>query len=79
MNGVFLSIFSIEQSLAAIRNCEGVAGLYVGEIRELNLDVLRDSSSHASIIGLPYRENDPAKADEFALLLARKSQIVWGH
>ncbi len=69
--------FSIEQSLAAIRNCEGVAGLYVGGIRELNLDVLRDSSSHASIIGLPYRENDAANADELALLLARQSQIVW--
>jgi len=69
--------FSIEQSLAAIRNCEGVAGIYVGRIRELNLDVVRDSSSHASIIGLPYRENDPATADELALLLARQSQIVW--
>jgi hypothetical protein len=69
--------FSIEQSLAAIRNCEGVAGIYVGAIRELNLDVLRDSSSHASIIGLPYRENDAANADELALLLARQSQIVW--
>lgn len=69
--------FSIEQSLSALRNCEGVASLNVGEIRELGLNVVRDSSSHGSIIGLPYREDNRLKADELALLLARKSRIVW--
>jgi hypothetical protein len=69
--------FSIEQSLSALRNCEGVASLNVGEIRELGLNVVRDSSSHGSIIGLPYREDNRLKADELALLLARLSRIVW--
>lgn len=69
--------FSIEQSLSALRNCEGVASLNVGEIRQLGLNVVRDSSSHGSIIGLPYRENNRPRADEVALLLARQSQIVW--
>jgi hypothetical protein len=69
--------FSIEQSLSALRNCEGVASLNVGEIRELGLNVVRDSSSHGSIIGLPYREDNRLKADELALLLARLSRIAW--
>ena len=69
--------FSIEQSLSALRNCEGVASLNVGGIRELGLNVVRDSSSHGSIIGLPYREHNRPRADELALLLARQSRIVW--
>jgi hypothetical protein len=69
--------FSIEQSLSAIRNSEGVASITVGEIRSIGLDLVRDSSSHASIIGLPYREDDRPKADELALLLAKRSIIVW--
>ncbi|HAT12950.1 MAG TPA: hypothetical protein DCS91_04585 [Microcoleaceae bacterium UBA11344] len=69
--------FSIEQSLSALKNCEGVASLNVGGIRELGLNVVRDSSSHGSIIGLPYREDNRPRANELALLLARQSQIVW--
>ena len=69
--------FSIEQSLSALRNCEGVASLNLGGIRELGLNVVRDSSSHGSIIGLPYREDNRPRADELALLLARQSRIVW--
>jgi hypothetical protein len=69
--------FSIEQSLSALRNCEGVASLNVGGIRELGLNVVRDSSSHGSIIGLPYREDNRPRADELALLLARQSRIIW--
>lgn len=69
--------FSIEQSLSALKNCAGVASLNVGEIRELGLNVVRDSSSHGSIMGLPYREDNRPKADELALLLTRRSQIIW--
>jgi hypothetical protein len=69
--------FSIEQSLSALKKCEGVASLNVGEIRELGLNVVRDSLSHGSIIGLPYREDNRSMADELALLLARQSRIVW--
>ncbi|MEY3869078.1 MAG: hypothetical protein ACRCT1_10010 [Microcoleaceae cyanobacterium] len=69
--------FSLAQSLTVLKNSEGVASISVGNIRELGLDVVRDSSTHASIIGLPYREDNRARADELALLLARKSQIVW--
>ncbi|PHX55120.1 hypothetical protein CP500_012480 [Tychonema bourrellyi FEM_GT703] len=49
--------FSIEQSLSALKNCAGVASLNVGEIRELGLNVVRDSSSHGSIMGLPIGVN----------------------
>ena len=71
--------FSIEQSLNIFKSCQGVARLIVGDIRSLDLDIVRDSSSHGSIIRLPYREDDGARADEFALLLARLSIIVWQH
>ena len=71
--------FSIEQSLNIFKSCQGVASLIVGDIRSLDLDIVRDSSSHGSIICLPYREDDPPRADEFALLLARLSMIVWQH
>ncbi len=69
--------FSIQQSLSVFKNCEGVASLTVGDIRSLDLDIVHDSSSHGSIIRLPYREDDRPRADEFALLLARLSIIVW--
>lgn len=69
--------FSMEQSLKALKNCEGVASLNVGKIRELGLNVVRDSLSHGSIVGLPYREDNRSTADELALLLSRQSRIVW--
>jgi hypothetical protein len=69
--------FSIEQSLKALKNCEGVASINVGKIREIGLNVVRDSLSHGSIIGLPYREDNRSTADELALLLSRQSRILW--
>ena len=50
------SVCSPEQCAARFQNCYGVASLIVGHIRELGLDVVRDSLSHANIVGLPYRE-----------------------
>ncbi|MBE9227321.1 hypothetical protein IQ264_17990 [Phormidium sp. LEGE 05292] len=66
-----------QQSAARFRNCYGVASLQVGRIRELDLDVVPDSTSHANIVGLPNMQENPATARRLADLLARQSQIVW--
>jgi hypothetical protein len=62
---------------ARFRNCYGIARLNVGDVRSIDLDVLRDSLTHANIVGLPYRENDRLGADHFSRLLARLSEIIW--
>ena len=71
------SACSPEQCAARFRTCYGVARLEVGGIRELGLDVIPDSISHAEIAGLPYDEDDPEMADLLADLLAQQSLIVW--
>ncbi len=71
------SACSPEEFAARFRNCYGVASLEVGSIRELGLDVVPDSPSHAQIVGLPYPEDDPDRAERFADLLANLSRIVW--
>ncbi|NEP46612.1 MAG: hypothetical protein F6K35_48450 [Okeania sp. SIO2H7] len=71
------SACSPEECAAKFRKCYGVASLNVRSIRELGLDVVPDSLSHAQIVGLPYREDDPNTAEELAFLLANLSRIVW--
>jgi hypothetical protein len=71
------STCSPEQCAAGFRNCYGVASLQVGRIRELGLDVVPDSRSHASITGLPTVEDDRDRAERLADLLALQSRIVW--
>jgi hypothetical protein len=71
------SVCSPEECAAKFITCYGVASLNLGRIRDIGLDVIADSPSHANIIGLPYREDDPAKAERLARLLAKQSLIVW--
>jgi hypothetical protein len=70
-------VYSPEQSAARFTNCYGVISLVVGNIRSLGLDVVRDSISHANIVGLPYREDNRVLAERFADLLAEQSVLVW--
>ncbi|MEG4320970.1 MULTISPECIES: hypothetical protein [unclassified Microcoleus] len=71
------SVCSPEQCAARFRTCYGVARLEVGGIRELGLDVIPDSISHADIIGLLYDEDDAERADLLADLLAEQSIVIW--
>jgi hypothetical protein len=71
------SVCSPESCAIRFRNCYGIAGLKVGAIRKMGLDVVQDSVSHANITGLPYREKDRLSADRLARLLAQASEIVW--
>lgn len=78
--GLSVSIASVctpSECADRFRNCYGVASLQVGQVRELGLDVVIDSPSHAQIVGLPYREDDRPTADRLADSLASLSQIVW--
>ncbi|MCC3446805.1 MAG: hypothetical protein JGK04_04600 [Microcoleus sp. PH2017_39_LGB_O_B] len=71
------SVCSPEQCAAKFNNCFGVASLQVGQIRELGLDAVPDSASHAQIVGLPYVTDDRDRAERLADLLAERSRIVW--
>jgi len=71
------SVCSPEQCAAKFNNCFGVASRQVGQIRELGLDAVPDSASHAEIVGLPQVKDDRDKAERLADLLAQRSSIVW--
>ncbi|MEG4588833.1 hypothetical protein QUA54_26995 [Microcoleus sp. MOSTC5] len=71
------SVCSPEQCAAKFNYCYGVASLQVGQIRELGLDAVPDSASHAQIVGLPYVTDDRDTAERLADLLAERSRIVW--
>ena len=71
------SVCSPEQCAAKFNNCYGVASLQVGQIRELGLDAVPDSASHAQIVGLPQVKDDRNRAERLADLLAERSSIVW--
>ncbi len=71
------SVCSPEQCAAKFNPCYGVASLQVGQIRELGLDAVPDSESHAQIVGLPHVKDDRNRAERLADLLAERSSIVW--
>jgi len=74
---------SADTFAATFKRCRAVVSLHIGRIRTLGLDVKRDSPpdlnnpSHASIVGIPYREDDPEEAERLASALARQSRISW--
>jgi hypothetical protein len=70
-------VCSPEQCAAKFKNCYGVASIQVGQIRELGLDAIPDSDSHAQIVGLPYVKDDRDRAERLADLLAERSRLVW--
>lgn len=62
---------------AGFDKCYGVASLHVGRVRNLGLDVVPDEPHHASIVGLPHPNDDPAKAEHMASLLRAQARLVW--
>jgi hypothetical protein len=71
------SACSPQQCADLFRKCYGIAGLEVGRVREIGLDVEQDSPNHANIVGVPHQEDDLVEAERLAGLLAKRSQIVW--
>jgi hypothetical protein len=54
----------------------GVASLIVRIVKELDLDVVPDEPRHANIVGIPYKEDDEAKAEWFASQLSSRVTAV---
>ncbi len=79
-----LSVFygcSYAQCRAQFRTTYGIARLTVGSVSELGLQVIPDAPipntpNHANIRGIPYKEDDPAKAEWYASRLAAAATLV---
>ncbi len=67
------------KSLTGLQSIHGVDSLVVSEIEALGLQVMQDSATHASIMGMPYRTGENLEidvlADELADKLARLCQM----
>jgi hypothetical protein len=65
-----------EECRSEFNKTYGVASLTVRCVRDLELDVVPDQLTHANIIGIPYKEDNPDRAEWFASKLAECAQIV---
>lgn len=67
------------KSLTGLQSIYGIDSLLVAEVEALGLQVIQDSATHASIIGMPYRTGKTLEidvlADELADKLARLCRI----
>ena len=69
----------LNSHLSQFNKTYGAATLHVGRIRDIGLDVIRggpNDPSHAVITGVPYREDDPLRAESLALQLARQARLA---
>jgi|SRR5271165_1483175 len=58
-------------------NCTyGVASLTVQGVTGLELQVVPDEPHHANITGIPYKEDDPVRAEFLASQLAKQAVLV---
>lgn len=68
-----------EECASRFNTCFGVAEIQVASVRTLGLDVVHgdeDQPEHALIVGLPTTEDDRAKAERLASLLAKQARLV---
>jgi hypothetical protein len=56
---------------------KAVVSLHVGRLRDLGLDVVPDSPTHANVVGLSRRDQDLLKAEQMAAKLAEIARPVW--
>lgn len=70
-----------EECASRFNACYGIGELKVGSVRSLGgLDVIQrqdDPREHALIVGLPTTQEDRARAERLAGLLARQARLVW--
>lgn len=71
------SVCKVEEAGANLTRRYGVVSLHTGRIRDIGLDVVQDTPSHANITGTPYKDEDDARAEFLATLLAKQSRIQW--
>ena len=72
----------LEQWLASFNKSFGADGLHCGWMRNLRLEIgqaeedIRESTSHALIVGLPSPDEDPQRAEDLATELVKISRTV---
>ncbi len=59
-----------EECVATLNASYGFAILLAGGVFDLNLQVVSDAPHHANIKGIPYKEDDPPRAEFLASQLA---------
>ncbi|NLF06812.1 MAG: hypothetical protein GX594_02380 [Pirellulaceae bacterium] len=76
--GLSVDIASPRSCHATLRECFGVASLFVGRIRDLGmgLDVVVDEAPHANVVGLPRQTEDRTLSERIASQLARQARLV---
>ena len=57
--------------------CHGLLSLLTGHVRDLRLDVVADSATHANITGLPFRDDDEVEAERLADDLLAIARLRW--
>lgn len=67
---------SPQESAKSLNKCSAIASLHVGRVRQLGLDVVQDSRTHANLTGLPYQDDNLAEAERLAGLLAKQSRLI---
>jgi len=67
---------SPQESAARFKKCSAIASLHIGRVRQLGLDVVQDSITHANLTGLPYQDDNLADAERLAGLLAKQSRLI---
>jgi len=76
-SGLSVSIKSTAQECRALfKKTYGVARLAVSHVRELDLTVIPDEPNHANIVGIPYKDDDPERAEWLAGRLAERATII---
>ena len=64
------------ESAQNFSRCKRVCSLHVGSVRDMGLDIVPDSPTHANIVGLPLESDDDKKAMDFATELAAHARII---
>ena len=75
-DGLSVDTDSPQSCVANLSTIFGVASLHVGRVRDLGLEVVPDEETHANVVGLPYADDDRARAEFLASRLAREARLV---
>lgn len=54
----------------------GYLSLHVGHVRDIQLDVVPDTPTHANIIGVPFRDENEVEHGRLTRLLAAQARIL---
>jgi hypothetical protein len=67
---------TIAECRAGFKRSFGVASLIVESVLQLDLQIVADEPTHALILGVPHKEDDPVRAEWLASRLAESATII---